>query len=145
MSTKEIQEQIVSNMRRWQKVENGSVASTGRIMEKTNNPLVRLVMEIIQRDSQFHYRVQEFISDTLEKKPVSLTPDELGEVWDMIERHIEIEEKTVELAEEALGAIKGKKMLVVEYLLNYLLEDEKKHNLILAHLAKIKDGMYPYA
>lgn len=132
-------------MRRWQKIENSSVSSTGRIMEKTNNELVRLVMEIIQRDSQFHYRVQEFIADSLEKKPVALNPDELGDVWDLIEKHIQLEEKTVELAEEALQAIKGKKMLVVEYLLNYLLEDEKKHNLVLAHLAKIKDGMYPYA
>jgi len=145
MSTKEIQEKIVDNMRRWQKVENSSVSSTGRIIEKTDNTLVRLVMEIIQRDSQFHYRVQEFIADSLEKKPVALNPDELGDVWDLIEKHIRLEEKTVELAEEALQAIKGKKMLVVEYLLNYLLEDEKKHNLVLAHLAKIKEGMYPYA
>lgn len=145
MSTKEVQEKIVDNMHRWQKVENSSVSSTGRIIEKTDNTLVRLVMEIIQRDSQFHYRVQEFIADSLEKKPVALNPDELGDVWDLIEKHIRLEEKTVELAEEALQAIKGKKMLVVEYLLNYLLEDEKKHNLVLAHLAKIKDGMYPYA
>ncbi len=132
-------------MHRWQKVENSSVSSTGRIIEKTDNQLVRLVMEIIQRDSQFHYRVQEFIADSLEKKPVTLNPDELGDVWDLIDKHIRLEEKTVELAEEALEAIKGKKMLVVEYLINYLLEDEKKHNLVLAHLAKIKEGMYPYA
>ena len=51
MSTKEAQEKIVANMRRWQRVENASVASTGQIIEKTDNPIVRLVMEIIQRDS----------------------------------------------------------------------------------------------
>jgi len=145
VSTKEIQKQIVDNMRRWQKVENSSVSSTGRIIEKTKNPIVRLVMEIIQRDSQFHYRVQEFIADTLEKKAIVLNPDELADVWDLIEKHIEIEEKTVELAQASLDALKGKKMLVAEYLLNYLMEDEKKHNLVLANLAKIKDGMYPYA
>ena len=145
MSTKEIQQSIIDNMKRWQKIENGSVASTGRIIEKTDNPIIRLVMEIIQRDSQFHYRVQEFIADSLQYKAVTLNPDELAQIWDMVEKHIEIEEKTVELAQSSLEAIKGKKMLVVEYLLTYLLEDEKKHNLVLAHLAKIKDGMYPYA
>ena len=145
MTTKEIQEKIVSNMRRWQKVENTSVASTGKVIEKTDNPIVRLVMEIIQRDSQFHYHVQDMIADSLESKTVTLTPDELGEVWEMIESHIKLEEKTVELAQEALGALKGKKMLVQEYLLNYLLDDEMKHNKVLSNLQKIKEGMYPYA
>jgi len=145
MSTKEIQEKIVSNMRRWQKIENASVASTSKVMEKTDNPLVRLVMEIIQRDSQFHYRVQEFIADSLETKAVALSTDELADVWGLIEKHIELEEKTLEMAKESLDALKGKKMLVQEYLLNYLMEDEKKHNLILAHLEKVKKGAYPYA
>jgi hypothetical protein len=145
MTTKEIQEKIVSNMRRWQKVENTSVASTGKVIEKTDNPIVRLVMEIIQRDSQFHYHVQDMIADSLESKTITLTPEELGEVWEMIENHIKLEEKTVELAREALDALKGKKMLVQEYLLNYLLDDEMKHNKVLSNLQKIKEGMYPYA
>jgi hypothetical protein len=50
----------------------------------------------------------------------------------------------VGLAEEALAALKGKKMVVQEYLLRYLLEDENKHNHILDLLAVIKKGMYPY-
>ncbi|MBN1212148.1 MAG: hypothetical protein JXA92_06175 [candidate division Zixibacteria bacterium] len=144
MSTKEIQKAIVDNMKRWQKIENASVASTGKVIDKTDNPVVRLIMEVIQRDSQFHYRVQEMIADSLETKTITLTPDDLGEVWEMIEKHIELEKKTVELAEEALKSLKGKKMVVQEYLLNYLLEDEKKHNLVLDHLGIIKKGMYPY-
>ena len=144
MSTKEIQEQIVKNMKQWQKIENASVASTGAVMEKTANPVVRLVMEIIQRDSQMHYRIQEMIADSLETKAITLTPEELGDVWDMIEKHIALERKTVEYANEALGALKGKKMVVQEYLLNYLLIDEEKHNSILDTLGTIKKGMYPY-
>lgn len=144
MSTKEIQKQIVSNMRRWQKIENASVASTGNVIEKTDNPVVRLIMEIIQRDSQMHYRIQELIADSLESKTITLTPDELGNVWDLIEKHIELEKKTVQFANEALAALKGKKMVVQEYLLNYLLIDENKHNEILEKLGTIKKGMYPY-
>lgn len=145
MSTKEIQAKIIDNMKRWQKIENAAVASTGKVIEKTENPIVRIVMEMIQRDSQFHYRVQEMIADSLESKAIALSPDELGKVWEMIEDHIALEEKTVELAQEALTALKGRKMLVQEYLLNYLLEDEMKHNKVLDHLQKIKAGMYPYA
>ena len=65
MSTKETQEQLISNMRAWQKVENASVASTGKVIENTDNAMVRIIMEIIQRDSQMHYRVQEMIADSL--------------------------------------------------------------------------------
>ena len=143
MATKEGQKEIVSNMRKWQKIEDASVSSTGQIIEKTDNPLVRLVMEVIQRDSQMHYRVQEFIADSIERKAVSLTPDELVQVWDMIEKHIDVEKKSVELAEQALAALKGQQgMIVQEYLINYLLTDERKHNEILSRLDDIKKGIY---
>ena len=144
MSTKEIQEKVVDNMKRWQKVENASVLSTAKVMDKTDNPVVRMIMGIISRDSQTHYRVQQMIIDSLEHKAITLSPDELGEVWDMIEEHIKIELDTIKLAKEALEALKGKKMVVQEYLISYLLKDEEKHNSILKELETIKKGMYPY-
>ena len=102
-------------------------------------------MEIIQRDSLMHYRVQQLIADSLERETIVLSTDELGDVWDIIESHIKIDKKTIELAEEALSQLKGKKMLVQEYLLNYLLTDERKHDELLSKLEAIKAGMYPYA
>ncbi len=144
MSTKEIQEKIVDNMRRWQKVENASVASTGNVIEMTGNEVVRMVMEIIQRDSQMHYRVQEMIADSLETKTLTLSPDELAKVWDQVEKHIALERKTIELAKEAKDALKGKKMVVQEYLIDYLLMDEEKHDKMLETFETIKKGMYPY-
>ena len=113
-------------------------------MERTKNPVVRLLMEIIQRDSQMHYHVQEFIADSLESKTLSLTPDELQEVWNLMEEHIQLEEKSVELANEAIQALRGRKMVVQEYLLDYLRMDEQKHDKILETLGTIKKGMYPY-
>jgi hypothetical protein len=145
MSVKEAQEKIVQNMRKWQKIENASVASTGKIIEQTENPIVRLIMEIIQRDSQMHYRIQELIADSLESKVLTLAPEEVGNVWGAIEKHIELEKETVKLAEESLKAAEGKKGMVVQsYLLDYLLKDEEKHNAILSNLEEIKKGMYPY-
>ena len=143
-TTKEVQKDLISNMETWKKIENASVASTGRVIEKTENPIVRLVMEIIQQDSQMHYRVQDWIAQSLQKS-VSLTPEEIGQVWGLIEDHIKIEKKTQKLAEEALASTKTSKgMLVQTYLLEYLLEDEKKHNVLLERLQGIQKGMYPY-
>jgi hypothetical protein len=145
MKTKEIQQEIVANMRQWQKIENASVISTGKIMEKTENPIVRIIMEIIQNDSKMHYRVQELIADSLESKTIAFSTDELQDVWKMIENHIDLEKKTIQMAEKSLTALKGKKMLLQEYLLNYLMIDESKHNRILENLEAIKKGAYPYA
>ena len=143
MKTKELQQGLVSDMRKWQKIEDASVSSTGQIILKTENPLIRLIMEIIQHDSQMHHHVQEFIADSIERKAVSLTSDELAKVWDLIERHIDLEKKTVEIAEQTIASLKDQQgMIVQEYLLNYLLEDERKHNDLLRHLDNIKKGIY---
>ena len=145
MSTKEIQEELLENMQRWQRIEDSSVTSTGYIMKRTENPLIHLVMEIIQADSRMHHRVQEFIASTLESKAVSLNPDEMASVWDTIEEHIALERRMIGYVKETLSALSGKKMLVQEYLLNYLKADEEKHDKLLADLEAIKGGMYPYA
>jgi hypothetical protein len=144
MSTKELQEQIIENMKQWQKIENASVAQMAAIMEKTDNPLISIVMEIIQRDSQMHHRVQQMVIDSLESQTVSLSPDQLGDVWDKIEDHIALEKETIRLMEDSMKALQGKKMVVQEYLLTYLKYDEEKHDVLLDALEKIKKGMYPY-
>ncbi len=143
MTTKELQQEIISNMRRWQKIENAAAASTGQIMERTDNPVIRLLMEIIQRDSQMHYRVQEWIADSLQYKRVTLRPEEMNQVWGMIEQHVEVEKKALGMAKQSLASLKGKKMVIQEYFLEYLAEDEKKHNELLKQLETIKKGMVP--
>ena len=146
MSTKEKQEKIVANMRKWQKIENHSIASTGAVIEETDNPIIRLVMEIIQRDSQMHYRIQQLIEESLTSKAIALSNDELADVWTMIEKHKTVEEHSVALAKESLDNTEGNKgMLVQRYLLEYLLADEQKHDKLLENLEAIKKDMYPYA
>ena len=130
-------------MKRWQKVENAAIASTGQIIEKTENPLIRMVAQIIQRDSHMHYGVQGFIVDSIERESISLTSDELVQVWDLIEAHIEIEKQTMELATQLLEATKGQQgMIIQDYLMNYLAQDEQKHIDLLDRLDDIKAGIY---
>lgn len=145
MSMKEVQQELADSMRHWQKIEDRSVESTGQVIAKTENPLIRLVMEIIQRDSQIHHRVQQFIIDSIENKPVALSTDEMASISEMIDNHLKIENDMVVLVDKALSDVKDKKMLVQEYLLNFLVEDEKKHASMLNALGSIKKGMYPYA
>jgi len=145
MSTKETNEQLVAEMKRWQKIENAAVSSAGAVIEKTDNPIIRLVMEIIQRDSNMHHRVQGMIAETMEKQPLTVTPEDCAAVWDLVEKHIEIEKSTIKLAKSSLEVIGGQKSLSVQrYLLEYLLRDEEKHDALLANLEGIKKSLYPY-
>lgn len=143
MTIREKQEQLVENMKRWQKVENAAVGQTARIMEETDHPLIRLVAEIIQRDSNIHHRVQQAIIDSLEKESINVLVPDLEKVWESIEKHIAIEKKTIELARESLEALEGTKSPVQQYLLSYLLTDEQKHDKLLCDLELLKKDMYP--
>lgn len=134
--------ELKATLRRWQEIEEESVLQTSAIINKTHNPLIKLVMEIIRQDSAMHKRVQQVILDSLEKEAFSLTPEELGDVWDLIEKHAAAEKETIELAEKAR---KNCRLFVQRHLLTYLTEDELKHDRLLNQLEDFKRKLYPYA
>jgi len=134
-------ERVIDLLREWQKIERESIESCAEIMEKTDNPLIRQIMEIIRNDSVQHHRVQQFLIDSLTRTPVSLKPEELALVWDEIVRHDEMERKVIEMAEEARDECR---MFVQRALLDYLIYDEKKHDKLLQDLENFKKNLYPY-
>ena len=110
-------------------------------MEKTDNLLVRQIMEIIRNDSVQHHRVQQFLIDTVETAAVKLSREEMGDVWARIEEHDKLEREVIGIAKELK---KESKDPVHKVLLTYLITDEEKHDTLLnqldelkAHLAKL--------
>ncbi len=142
MSKREAEEQLVEILREWQHVETRTVVQTAQIMDRTRHPVLRLVMEIIQSDSAMHFRVQELLLETLERKALTLTVDDLTAIWDAVEAHVAAERRTGELVAAAQQALEGTKNVVQQYLLSYLAQDEKKHDRLLENLALIKRGMF---
>lgn len=135
-------DELKQTLREWQKIEDASIEHTTAILERTANPLIRLVMEIIRQDSVMHKKVQQAILDSLEKEAFSLQPEELGEMWEMIERHDEAEEQAIRMAEQARRSCP---LLVQRQLLEYLIDDERKHERLMRYLEDFKRGIYPYA
>jgi rubrerythrin len=134
-------DKLVSTLRKWQGIERKAVDSCAEIMEKTDNPLIRQMMEIIRNDSVQHHRVQQFLIDSLTKEQVKLTPEELGQVWDEITAHDEVERETIELAKSLKEECP---FFVQRALLEYLIVDEEKHDQILRSLEDFKKNLYPY-
>ena len=131
-------EKLLKTLRDWQGIERHAIETTTKIMEKTDNLLIRQFMEIIRNDSVQHHRVQQFIIDSLTKQPVSLSHDELAQIWDEIEAHDKVERKTIEIAKECKEECQ---FFVQQALLEYLLVDEEKHDLILKGLDNFKKNM----
>lgn len=140
--TAENPEELTAVLKTWQGLETATIEHTTDIIAKTKNPLIQLIMEIIRRDSEMHHRVQQVLLDSLEKQAFTLTPDELGDIWGMVEKHAEMEKATIELAEKARSNCR---LFVQRHLLTYLLDDEKKHDRLLSQLEDFKRGIYPYA
>jgi 5'-deoxynucleotidase YfbR-like HD superfamily hydrolase len=89
-----------------------------------------------------HKRVQQTILDSLEKESFTLQPEELAEIWDMIEIHDQQEEEAIRMAEEARRTCP---LVIQRQLLEYLIDDERKHERLMGHLEDFKRSLYPYA
>ena len=130
--------ETVDVLRQWQGIERDAIETTAQIMEKTDNLLIRQIMEIIRNDSVQHHRVQQFLIDSMTKTAVTLSPDELGEVWGQLEAHDELERQTIELAQRLRDQSTDP---VQTILLDYMLKDEQKHDWLLGDLEKFKQYM----
>ena len=131
-------QEMLDVLRQWQRIERQSMSDTAEIMEQTENPLIRMIMEIIRHDSLMHHRVQQFLVDTITKENVTITREDVAAIWERVEEHDELERQTIELATE----LREKSWTPVhEVLLDFLIVDEKKHDGLLGQLNKVKEGM----
>ncbi len=128
-------ENLIEILRNWQKLEDAAVANTTEIIKNSRNPFIQIIMEIIRQDSVMHRRIQQLIIDSLEMKDFAIDPDEIALLWEKIEEHDEMEKKVVKIAEIARDETSSP---VVRYLLDYLLEDERKHDNLLIKLEHLR-------
>ncbi|MGE5237703.1 MAG: hypothetical protein ACM3ON_02735 [Chloroflexota bacterium] len=117
--------------RKWKAMEDQTIRSADLVLAKTTNPLVKTVMEMIKRDSEKHKLVLQMIGDSLSKDAPILTPDELKTVSALLNKHMEIESRSIELGTEAY---RESRLLVPSYLLSLLLDDEMKHHRMIVQL-----------
>jgi hypothetical protein len=130
--------EMVELLRQWQRLERQAMSDTAEILEQTQNPLIRIIMEIILHDSHMHHHVQQFLIESLTTKDVPVSREDVAEIWEKIEAHDKQERKTIELATE----LKEKAWSPVhKQLLGYLLTDESKHDSLLVQLNEIKRDM----
>ena len=76
--------------------------------------------------------------DSVTKENITVSREDVADIWTKIEAHDKMEKKTIQMAED----LKAKAWNPVhKALLDYLLRDESKHDSILEQLNEIKTGM----
>ena len=93
-------------------------------------------MDIIRTDSAKHKRIQDFLKKALTAQSPVVSFDEIGDISQMVNDHLELEQKTVDYGNEL---VKDVNLPIVKELLEYLLEDEQKHVRLLKSLAAMKE------
>jgi hypothetical protein len=121
----EASEEFLSIIREWQALEEKTIASADELIRKGKNPLVSMTMEMIKHDSGKHKVMLRMILDNLEKEAVHLSPDELAPISALLNRHMEVEAKSIALANDAL---KKSELAMTRHILTALLDDETKHH-----------------
>lgn len=127
-------------MQEWQALEDTTIASASAMLKKTRNPIVKMTMELIKKDSEKHKIVQQMIIDSITKEAIHLDPEELNAVSDMLNKHMEAEAESLCLADEAF---KNSELFTTRYLLSYLIADESKHHGLMHQLNDLKRAAIP--
>jgi len=119
----------------WQGLEDETIKFSDEMLKKTKNPLIRMAMEMIKHDSQKHKVMQQMLIDSITKEAIHLSPDELAVISASLNRHIAAEEKSLELADEA---VKNSELFTTRFILSLLIADETKHHKMLGNLNDLK-------
>lgn len=129
---------LTNTLERWVQVEEQTITSASAMMEQANSQLVKQVMRLILRDSEKH---RELLGTLLEitNGTLSITPEEMGEIDKLLVEHKQIETESIILARAALEQTNH---FVVRQLLEYLLEDEKKHLTMTENVEEYKRKIY---
>ena len=144
ISMREQYEQIASTMKDWKLLEKRSAESIDKVKAKCANPLICLMMDIIENDARIHERLQELIISSLQSQPITLSLDEVGEVIELIREHTRIKGEMIQKTESVLDQLNDKSLRIQEFLLKTIIADEKKHKEMLEGVEKIRQGLYPY-
>ena len=136
-------EELASIIREWIELEDRTIASAEEVIRNANNPFVQMRMEMVKHDSGKHKVMLQWILDNLTREATHLTPDDVAPLSALLHKHLEVEARSIVLANSAL---KKSRLRVINYILSALLEDETMHHAQIIQLDdEVKKAVYNVA
>ena len=112
------------------KTEEEVVDLTGKAIDQAENAAVKYLLQGIQHDSRKHADFGRAALEILGFKAI-VGAKERKEVWDLLEKHSDMEKKHREFVAEIKYLTKTP---ALQYIFEQIWEDEKKHHMILETL-----------
>ncbi len=119
----------------WKSLEEETIDSCARISRKSKNPIIKTLITAIKNDSKKHRSIIKLIINSMTKKAFVLIPDDLVGVSGLLNKHIAIEQKSIDTANEAIEMSRD---ATVKHLLRFILQDEKQHEELIDQMNKLK-------
>jgi rubrerythrin len=122
---------------RWVGIEEKAIDTATDLMNKSRNPMLKSIIELIKMDSEKHKRILETILLNLDST-VTFSTDDLKVVDSLVEKHAVMEKHAVETAEQALEM---SSLPIPRFLMEHLLQDERNHDAYVQELNELKAYM----
>lgn len=130
----ETNEDFLKLLNRWIAIEKATIKMTDNLLPKVENPILTCLIDTIKRDSEKHQQILNMVLEGMEGT-VTLTHDDMAILGEFIEKHTQIEQDAVNIAGQTIKKVRTP---IAKFLLEYLYEDEKKHDFIMDNLSKLK-------
>ncbi len=130
MGTEQRSEKLKKAVNQLIQTEEEVVALTEKAINKAENATVKYLLQAIQHDSRKHADFGRAALEILGFKRV-VGSRERKEVWDLLEKHSDMEKKHREFVAEIKYLTKTP---ALQYIFEQIWEDEKKHHMILETL-----------
>ncbi|HMK43348.1 MAG TPA: hypothetical protein VK445_04365 [Dissulfurispiraceae bacterium] len=127
--------ELLSLLRKWKSTEAATIKSCEAILKKAKNPIMVTLTTAIKNDSEKHAAIIQLIIDSMTKAAYQLAPEDLSGVAGLLTKHIAIEQKAIDMANQAIEMTRDS---ITKQLLKLILEDEKKHKTMAENMSALK-------
>lgn len=133
-------DELAKILKDWQGLEDETISFAEDLMDRSDNDFIKVIMEMIKRDSEKHKAMQQFAIDHLTKKAMEIAPQDLIPLGDVLEKHLQAEAKSMGLANLAITKSRD---FFTNFIVSYLMSDEIKHHEMLTKLDQVKGYVHP--
>ncbi len=127
--------ELIKLLRKWVSIEDQTIRSCASILKKAKNPIIGTLTGAISNDSEKHKTILQLVIDGMTKNGFVLSPDDLAGVASLLNKHIALEQKSIETATKALELSHDP---IITQMLKLILEDEKKHKKMASQMNDFK-------
>ncbi|HMK61702.1 MAG TPA: hypothetical protein VK452_11240 [Dissulfurispiraceae bacterium] len=127
--------ELLTLLRKWKGIEAATIKNCDSILKKAKNPIIMTLTSAIRNDSQKHAQILQLVIDSMTKAAYELSPDDLAGVASLLNKHIDIEQESIDMATQAIEMTRDS---IAKQLLKLILEDEKKHKMMATRMSELK-------